>query len=460
MGHRKPNSTNGHATLVSQASVSNSRASEAEDGFLDLPVLGQTLDLQDSIEEGVDATHLIKTTRLELNGKDATNKTLKEILKGYGLPFSGNRTEKIDRLRKFSADKSAWMVIFNTNELKRKRGSTSGSRAESTFAKRKRTMFGEDPKLISLSTKNKDERIGMLPKAEWVMKVNNFLLKNSIFRSMVMTSLIASPQGGAVDYHKTNDGGRVYDSDPLHSLDETKQDELRVVWTPQGASTIMSKLKQVASTEFFGGNSSMPAYSELEGESGTEIPSQSPPVASSGQSALIQRYIRQQDKKMDVIASKLDDVARSLQTQSISSIGNRQLEIWPTHAPSSSPLAMSLPIDSPSNEAIAVMPFTPSNSLANKLNALTTSSLEPSPTRVSPSSQTFVLPQVPVQVQQDAGNSTASAATAPVQRITIQMGDNEFTFDPMSVPDVPNVNYSQKIDELFVDWDSELRASL
>ncbi|KLO03848.1 hypothetical protein SCHPADRAFT_990199, partial [Schizopora paradoxa] len=73
---------------------------------------------------------------------------------------------------------------------------------------------------------------------------------------------------------------------------------------------------------------------------------------------------------------------------------------------------------------------------------------------------TFVLPQVPVQVQQDAGNSTASAATAPVQRITIQMGDNEFTFDPMSVPDVPNVNYSQKIDELFVDWDSELRASL
>lgn len=60
--------------------------------------------------------------------------------------------------------------IFNTDDLKRKRGSTSGSRAESTYAKRKRSLFGDEPEVLSLTTKNRDERIGAVMKAEWIVK--------------------------------------------------------------------------------------------------------------------------------------------------------------------------------------------------------------------------------------------------------------------------------------------------
>lgn len=202
-----------------------------------------------------------------------------------------------------------------------------------------------------------------------------------------------------------------------------------------------------------------------------------------GQSALMRNYIRHHDKKLDNIRDKLDTLTKTLQSPSQAPWippggGRRELEVWPhpfkmlssspSHPQSHPPAqfqsqSVSLPSLTQA-PAIQIMPSSDSEPVQDPVAAFTEP--EPLQTRVSPSSHTQVLPQMahlPANASLNASFEDAhSRAPAPEsKKITVRMGHEEFSVDPMSVPDVPNINYSQKLDELFKHWEStELGAHL
>ncbi|KAL6305559.1 hypothetical protein BKA93DRAFT_824946 [Sparassis latifolia] len=89
---------------------------------------------------------------LEVIGFEITSQTtipiLKEKLKGYGLPVSGNKDALLEWLREFAADKESWRGLLLQPRQMQQRGARTGERANTQSAKHIVEQFGDKAKAV------------------------------------------------------------------------------------------------------------------------------------------------------------------------------------------------------------------------------------------------------------------------------------------------------------------------
>lgn len=175
--------------------------------------------------------------------------------------------------------------------------------------------------------------------------------------------------------------------------------------------------------------------------------------------------------KMDHMMSKLENVERTIHSSRAgpATVLNTRghLEVWPERSSSTNLIPAQVHLKHPL-EAVNDSPIP----VAHSLPALSSRAVSlahsmpvvrgPAPTRSSPSSPTTVLSQTAALGPSCIASSVSLGAlyspdvTSKSRKVSVRIGDEDFSFDPASVPDVPTVSYSQKLDDLFKHWDTIL----
>ncbi|KAJ3530100.1 hypothetical protein NM688_g7756 [Phlebia brevispora] len=94
------------------------------------------------LQEAYNGTGNMPTQNYVVN-RHFTKRKIEELLKTYHLVTSGTKGEMLDRLRNYALHPERWAENYQAAPM-RVRGSTKGSRANGSVAKRTRAMFGDD----------------------------------------------------------------------------------------------------------------------------------------------------------------------------------------------------------------------------------------------------------------------------------------------------------------------------
>lgn len=298
-------------------------------------------------------------------------------------------------------------------------------------------MFGDDAEVVTLSTKNQDSRISAPAKSDIYSQVHDFLASSPLFLSLggsLRTSLSVSSV--KLDLH----GGDGMSASANHHTHTHTGPPIPVTFT--GGSR---NAESEASNTIIDSGILLQMANEANVYSTANVPAP----------ALLRKCIQsaaRADRKMDVFLNKLDKLEGRIDSRGGPS----------TFPPSSTVASLQthrevchwLPAGSAAVQSQGFTGPRPIKSVVHGTHELGDSGMNGvagvdsnfSPTRVSPTATTAVLPSEPAFTQ--------TLARADAVRITVQLGDEVFEFDPVSVPDVPSMIYSTKLDLLFKHWDT------